>query len=250
VVVAVGGVGGDIPIDVRSDAILIRPNPNEARPGQDIFFSHPTDRGALVMNRVNQAVGLLYDEHEVVENGVKIVHGVATPIQLVIDQLNGLPGVKVKLATTLSPNRVQTTTNRVATSLVTSTPPSEQAQAGAFDWLQDELAKSVNGRRVIDAWKEHKDEIRHLIDHNRKVAAAWHRGGGPAVVQALSRAMDATSVILPTMVNGRPIAACIDRLAQVLAKYGSPALRMDVARFHPVLPRMGGTSLTEILAAL
>jgi hypothetical protein len=70
------------------------------------------------------------------------------------------------------------------------------------------------------------------------------------VVQALSRSSDATSVTLPASVNGRPIAACIDRLAQVLVKYGSSSLQLDVAHFHPVLRRMSGASLTEILVAL
>jgi hypothetical protein len=122
--------------------------------------------------------------------------------------------------------------------------------AGVFARLRDELSESPAGRLAIAMWTEHRTEITHLINHNRKVATVWHRSGGPAFLQALVHVFRVPSAIVPATMNGVPLAMCFDRLARVLGKYGSPGLRVDVANLHPRLPPIGGLSLPEILATL
>jgi hypothetical protein len=273
VITAVGGVRGVLPPGVRPDSVIIRPNPNAFKPGEDICFSHFTDRGALVLNKFNQVVGFLYDEAPILDHGISVVHGVAAPIRTVLNELNNLPDVNITLATANTPDRVQTTTNRVATPHETATPPlagrspavagplprrdprplfpvQAPAVAGAFARLRDDLSTSTAGRLAIAMWTEHRREIRHLIDHNRRVATVWHRSGGPALLQAFVRALNAPAAAIPRSVNGIPTATCLDRLVAVLCRFGSPGLQEDVVRFRSQLPSIGGLTLAEILSGL
>ena len=260
VVTAVGGVAGVLPADVaQSDphAMLIRPNPNPLKPNTTICFSTLVDRGAVVVNAKNKVVGLLYGEKEIDVNGVTIVHGVASPIQRVLDALSSQPGVKFELATATFPGNKHTTTARAITEHETALPPivSDEALvrddiAAALDWLRAELSRSVAGRLAIDLWSTHRGEIQGLIDRNRKVATVWHRTGGPALLHAFTRAVQTPSSIIPASVNGLPTSACLDRLALAFKRHGSPSLHADISRLATTLPAIGGLSLTDILAAL
>jgi hypothetical protein len=267
VLTAVGGVAGLLPANVRSDAILIRPNPNPAKPGEDICFSHFVDRGAVVVNSDSRIVGVLYDEIELPHNGITMVHGVAAPIQTVFDAFESTANIKVTLRTANAPDDVHTTSSRLATELQTPTPPVAEAPepqpravpafpgaqpglaAPALASLHDELSRSGVGRMAIDMWIDHRGEIRDLIDHNRKVATVWHRSGGPALLQALIRAYQTPSATVPAMVNGLPIAVCIDRIAAALCKYGSPHLQGDVAHLRALLPSLANRAFADILAS-
>jgi hypothetical protein len=266
VITAVGGVHGTLPAGVRPEAMIIRPNPNPTRLGEPIHFSQSVDRGAVVVNADNQVVGLLYDEVLLADvNGNQLFHGVATPIRLVLDQLKTALGVQLEVAITTTIDQVQTTSNRVITpdrSRVPGMAPRQPRRAaapeiddadldptGAMGRLEELLAQSSVGRLVIAMWSEHNHEVRHLIDHNRKVATVWHRIGGPALLQALVRAFHSPSLTVPATLNGQPTSACLDRLTHILCKYGSPRLQTDVERIRPLLPPLGGMSFSEILAA-
>ena len=260
IVTAVGGVAGVLPDDVKlrdPHAMLVRPNPNPLKPNADICFSTLFDRGAVLVNAGQKVVGLLYGEKEIVLNGVKIVHGVAAPIELVLQALNSLPDIKVQLATAGAPDQKHTTTARTITDHATALPPlvvdgqpSRDDLAAAFDWLRAELSHSIAGRLAIDLWSNHRGEIGELINHHRKVATVWHRSGGPALLQAFTRALHTPSLTIPASVNGLPTSACLDRLAAAFRRYGSPTLCADVSRLRSALPSIGGLSLAEILSAL
>jgi hypothetical protein len=259
-VTAVGGVAGELPDDVKQrdpNAMLVRPNPNPLKDDAELCFSTSFDRGAVLVNEKNKVVGLLYDEKEIVLNGVKIVHGVARPIALVLNALNSLPDVTFQVATASAPDQKHTTTARTITEhdvalppLVEDLPPLQNDPGAALDWLRAELSHSIAGRLAIDLWSNHRGEIGELINHHRKVATVWHRSGGPALLQAFTRAVHAPTLKIPASVNGLPTSACLDRLAAAFRRYGSPTLCADVSRLRSALPSIGGFSLAEILAAL
>jgi subtilisin family serine protease len=79
----------------------------------------------------------------------------------------------------------------------------------------------------------HFDEVSRLIASNRRVAVAWHRLGGPTLVFRLAVAQD--TAVLPPLVDGRPMDALLERWLAVLDRYGSAALRRDLARHRHVL---------------
>jgi hypothetical protein len=260
IVIAVGGVAGVLPADVAqrdAHAMLVRPNPNPLKPNTDICFSTLFDRGAVLVNVRQKVVGLLYGEKEIVENGVKVVHGVAAPIERVLSALNSLPDIKVELAKAVVSDQKHTTTARTITdhdpalpAFVGERPVSEHDLGAALDWLRAELAQSAAGRLVIDLWSAHRGEIQALINHNRKVATVWHRSGGPALLQAFMRAMHTPSLKIPASVNGLPTSVCLARLGEAFRRYGSPSLHTDISRLTSALPAIGGLSLVDILAAL
>lgn len=255
-VTAVGGVEGTLPPGVRADAILIRPHPNSRKPNDDICFSHSVDRGAVVVDELNRVVGLLYDEIDIPDaNGRHVIHGVATPIQMALDQLNAIAGINVKVATAQQVDTVQTVNNRTMASdgPAPSIPPSRRLAPEArtrLEWLREELLQTPGGQRVVALWAAHRREVRDLIDHNRKVATVWHRSGGPALLQALARASELRTPRIPTELNGVPVTACLERIARVFTRYGGEALRSDLARMRPLLPMIGGASLGDILSAV
>lgn len=265
VVTALGGVHGTLPAGVRSEAMIIRPNDNPSRPGEAIHFSQSVDRGAVVVNADNHVVGLLYDEVLIPDvNGNQLFHGVATPIRLVLDQLKTALGVQLEVAIAAGIDQVQTTSNRVMTPegsivsgrvarrgrrTVLQIDAADMEPSDAVGRLEELLAQSGVGRMVIALWNEHNDEVRYLINHNRRVATVWHRSGGPALLQALVRTFHSPSLTVPTTLSGQPTSACVDRLSRIFCKYGSPRLQTDVANIRPLLPSLGGLSFTEILDA-
>jgi hypothetical protein len=101
---------------------------------------------------------------------------------------------------------------------------------------------------IVAAWRLHEQEVRTLLARNRRVATAWQRAGGPALAQAFVRAFHMPSTTIPGSVNGVPIGACIDRLCAVFSRYGSDALRADIARLRSRIPDIAGLTLAEVLA--
>ncbi|HYT77206.1 MAG TPA: hypothetical protein VEL79_20790 [Vicinamibacterales bacterium] len=259
-IVAIGGVAGTLPPGVRPDAIVVRPNPNPFHPDQDLCFGRFTDRGAVIVDHFNSVLGVLYDEVDIPDNGRHLIHGVATPIRSVLDALKVASGVAVAVATAATPDQVRTTSSmqavpsdavhparrRVPVRVVS---PAADAGSNATD-LQRALAGSRGGRWILASWLAHRDEIRRLIVENRRVAARWRLGGGPALLQALIRSMYADSATIPASIDGQPIAACISRIAGVFLPYGSAALRVDVARLRAVLPPIDGLSYSELVSAV
>jgi hypothetical protein len=252
IVTAVGGVAGTLPPGVRADAMIVRPNPNPSRPGQAICFSHLVDRGALVVNSFNQVVGILYDEVDIPDGGVTIRHGVAMPMQIVLDALKNVAHINVVMATANAPDVVHTTNTRTMTEIDASTLPLIAPASGQdlVTELPDEISHSLPGRLAIALWIDHRAEIRHLIDHNRKVATVWHRSGGPALLQAAIRAYHTPSLTLPATINGLPIADCVARIASVFRKHGSASLQSDIDHLYSVLPPLANRSLRDLVAGL
>ncbi|CCQ90846.1 hypothetical protein NITGR_430013 [Nitrospina gracilis 3/211] len=267
VITAVGGVHGTLPAGVNANAMLIRPNPNPSRPGDDISFSHFGDRGAVVVNEDDKVVGLLYDEIEIPSGSSgRILYGVATPIQIVIDQFNSVDSVQITVATATQVDDVQTASNSSMVAVAdnagsTVFRPQPQASpviflptreaapvgVGAYARLKQDLSLSGTGRMIAAVWKKHQEEISHLIETNRRVATVWHRSGGPAILQALVRVFYTPSARVPQQINGEPLSDCIDRSNSIFNKYGSESLRRDLTLLKQALPDIAGMTYREIL---
>jgi hypothetical protein len=101
---------------------------------------------------------------------------------------------------------------------------------------------------MLEVWHRHQGELRMLIDRNRRVATAWHRNGGPALVQAFARAVRVPGETMPPSVNGVPLALCLERLSEAFCRYGSTALVSEITRLRSTASSIAGLTLTEILA--
>jgi len=126
----------------------------------------------------------------------------------------------------------------------------ERPAADTLAEVRAALEASVAGRELLALWQRNRVEVTRLLRDDRRVTVAWHRGGGAALFQLLSRMSSRPELALPETVRGVPVADCVDAFAAVLIERGGTALGADVCNALAVLPELAGRTLAEILAAL
>jgi hypothetical protein len=73
------------------------------------------------------------------------------------------------------------------------------------------------------------EEVRHLINNNKRVATVWHRNQGPAFLAHFSNSIMDEKYILPDEVKMVRLTDLLNNMADILNKYGSVALKQDIA---------------------
>jgi subtilisin family serine protease len=96
----------------------------------------------------------------------------------------------------------------------------------------------------------HVDEVRRLIDGNRRVATVWHRHGGPRLVRHVIEQPAGAPPGLPARVAGQDVASLLERVLAVLARHGSEALRADVARYRGLVLALPGREIAALDASV
>jgi hypothetical protein len=96
----------------------------------------------------------------------------------------------------------------------------------------------------------HVDEVRRLIDTNKRVAVAWRRGGGPTILRYLMQRPPGVHMILPATVAQFSSSALIERMMKLFERFGSESLRADIARWRDLLLATPGSELDELDARL
>jgi hypothetical protein len=239
-----------LPDDVRpkvlADSFLIKPefDPSAIGSNEDVHFSRFADRGAAIVDLSRRVVGILYDNVMIADaDGRKVFYGVAARIDEALQALATHAGVAVEIDATDKADDVRIASARVALESIEPAPEWSEV-------LPEHLTVLPATQLLESAWREHERELRDLVDRNRRVATAWHRCGGPEMLQAIMRASQVPDSTLPANFNGQPASACLDRLAHTFEKFGSATLRADIARIRSLLPSPGGLSLTGWLDAL
>src|SRR5689334_7502264 len=95
--------------------------------------------------------------------------------------------------------------------------------------LEAELATSEAGRLMTVLWMRHSSELNRLVNGNRKVATLWHRNTGPALFQHAIRAAKIADHTIPNAIDGKPFERSTATILDTFARYGSDALRADIA---------------------
>jgi subtilisin family serine protease len=90
----------------------------------------------------------------------------------------------------------------------------------------------------------HFDEVKRLINSNRRILIVWHRMGGPQLMREAMHSKE-HPVRLAAEASGRPMSEWLDRLLELLHEYGSPALREDVVRYRPLVFELAGALLDD-----
>jgi subtilisin family serine protease len=90
---------------------------------------------------------------------------------------------------------------------------------------------------------QHFDEVKRLIDTNRRVAAVWQRHGGPALVRNLAFAERPPDPPVPVTLVQHELFA---QLFKVLMRFGGEALRADIVRHGELMYRLPGASWSEL----
>jgi hypothetical protein len=115
---------------------------------------------------------------------------------------------------------------------------------------ENEIRATPGGRELAEVVSKHLPEAVTLVTRNRRVAAVWHRSGGPQILNALFRAIQFRDERLPAEIGGRPLADSLTRIQRILIKYASADLTADLLRYAPQLLRLSELTYREMLASL
>jgi hypothetical protein len=112
--------------------------------------------------------------------------------------------------------------------------------AGQARRLLARAMRSPTGQLVAALVSEHVDEVRRLIDTDRRVLVAWHRMHGPVLLRLLLSDLDRDAPV-PAQLGERPVADGFARFLDALARAGSPGLRAAIAEHRDLLLGLPGT---------
>ena len=221
----------------------IRPNPDAG--GVGTVFDAPGDSGSAIVNDSGQVVGILFG---VDGSGA----GLAIPLDLIIAKFDMMPGaqrLQLRLATATTNNDIRVVP-RIALETARSLAEVPAKESAFVPQLEQDLSRSDVGRWYLDAYLRHAQEVRELINRNRKVATMWHRSGAAELFQSLVQITRRHDSRVPELVQGRSITDILRQMGSVLAQYGSFSLRQDLAEAQPRLPLVAGLTYPEILERL
>lgn len=117
--------------------------------------------------------------------------------------------------------------------------------------LRRRLSETENGRRIAALIEEHRNEVVHLVNHERAVTVAWHRNKGPQFLsEAAVNACQAEHRV-PREIDGVSREALIRNLAKVLYEHGSARLRALSQHLEELVRYANSSdSLHELLSML
>jgi len=234
----------------RHNNIVIIPNPNGVTTGPG-FFAGDGDSGSAVINDAYEVVGLhiggspadspvhkafaLPFEDTLAEFAKPENENL--PLKLAVrsqlGQVNVVPGAKSAVPVELP-------------ALAGGMPPYPQLLAR----VAADLDRSAAGRRLAALWSDHRDELSALVNGQRRLAVAWHRGGGPALLQVMIRAAADPGLAVPRTINGQAPNVRLARLYATFRAVASPDLRRALDQAYADLPDLAGLTYPQILSAL
>jgi subtilisin family serine protease len=92
----------------------------------------------------------------------------------------------------------------------------------------------------------HFDEVKRLIDTNRRVGAVWQRHGGPALVRGIVFAEGPPDPPVPAGFASGPAPELMRKLLALLMRYGGNTLRADLVRYSGFMLALPGASWDEL----
>lgn len=107
------------------------------------------------------------------------------------------------------------------------------------------FAETEAGQMLYDLGKQHFEEVRTLINTNKRVATVWHRNNGPWLGHQAIRCVMIPDVVFPSEFAGTSVVARVERFAEILHRYGSKELKASLDLVLPIAVQLPGKSLTE-----
>jgi hypothetical protein len=260
----VQAIGASVPSNLGrvQNVILVRPNP--VPDGTKVFFTQTGDSGSVLVNDANEIVSLHFSGDPIAAMAASI------PIDTVLTRFHDVESLSLTVAS--APAGQAAPVNVVPGSAMVALPPEVAGALGtrethvptAAPWLpgvappdpavlhrlSDDLDGSAAGRDLISFWLRHQGELTALVDGNRRVAAVWHRCGGPALLQLLVRMLTRPGLTLPSTKHGQPLGEALARIAAAFARHSSTALQTDLDHVVRSLPDLSGLTYPQIIDRL
>jgi hypothetical protein len=209
-------------------------------------FVLPGDSGAAVLDSARAVVGIVF--------GSANLEGYVTPIDAINNafaylQLNLVPAPEAGHA----PGDVRTvpsSTTAMVANEQERTAPAQPFIEKRLAQAEEEISATAEGAQYAELVKTHFAETQRLVNSNRRVATAWHRNGGPEIVNATLLMLQRDDEPMPESIDGRPFTDCLERMRRVFARYASPALAADLPRFAECMKSFAGLTYPQMLATL
>jgi subtilisin family serine protease len=131
-------------------------------------------------------------------------------------------------------------------------PPREPVGVVPVSWPErlqawtDILGKHPAWNLCAALVSQHFDEVKRLIDTNRRVAAVWHRHGGPDLVRSIAFADRPPDPPIPASLATTPSFELLARLGKVLMRFGGASLRCDIERHAALMRSLPGASWNQL----
>ena len=94
--------------------------------------------------------------------------------------------------------------------------------------LEAEVGQFPEGKRLLDLFEIHREELLDLVRHRREVMVAWHRYQGPAYLSHITRSVRRENKPIPDQIKGITLQNLLLKMTAVLQRNGSPELTRSV----------------------
>lgn len=113
--------------------------------------------------------------------------------------------------------------------------------------LQERILSLPKGQHLRQIGRQLFEEIRILINTNKRVATVWHRCAGPAWVRVAFRLANAPYEIIPEQANDVRLTDSIHKMTRILKQYGSDFLKENIKEWENELQILrGGMSVFQL----
>jgi hypothetical protein len=198
----------------RTNQILIKPNTGTT------LFQDFGDSGSALVDKDNKVIGVMWGAY--LTPGTTLYgHGIACPIGPVLTALN----------ITIPSGNLTTAGPPLRTTQPVIIVPQQPEASDLVRMLHDRLARTEQGRVILDLIETHRNEIIRLVQRNRAVTVTWHRKQGPAFLAALGRSAKHPEYRIPKEIEGISRTHAFMSMATVLEEHGSEGLREAVRRY-------------------
>jgi hypothetical protein len=240
--------------DAFINQIWIIPDPDPNDPTRPISFIDEGDSGAVVVNSAREVIGLVTRAVPVLTHRAFLRTHLTAPLPAHVEQV----GIVCPIGTILRDLKIEIVGNMPGTAPASGdglSIPEEDLQREreeeiALEQTLNDLVAEVRaraiGREVMGTVERHAAEVGELVNHQRAVMVTWHRAHGPAwAAHALNSLRDGRYVI-PLEIHGVTRGDLVARMAAVLRKHGSAALRADLARYEALVLEWVTTDDTSV----
>ena len=177
--------------------IPLPPSPHVVQPG---------DSGSVVVqDATSRVVGLI---HSMPEGGTTAF---ASPIPAVLSAMNiSIP--------------VMGTADSIPLGAVAAAAASVAGIRASVAALEGKLEESPLGRKWLELVRRHLDEVRELVNHDRRAKVAWQRVQGPAFVSHWVKSAREPDYVVPAEIGGMRLENALLAMCAALRERGSPEL--------------------------
>jgi subtilisin family serine protease len=143
-----------------------------------------------------------------------------------------------------SPTRARVTTVESIEAAAKRVPHLPQIQEGTPLWR---LIRTAEGQELYLRGRKHWEEVRALVNGNKRIATVWHRNHGPLLMHHVTRATMLPHVVFPMEIDGELISIRAARLVSALERHASKDLINALHQTLPLIAQLQGKTLLEVV---